>query len=301
MMGISKFNPVAIIRKRRRRRFLRLLEKRGFYDPTARSDAAAVFIGGCWRSGTSLLRELLCRHPVFACAPESHVFVPPFRPERVIAQWSLEKRQIRAMINKSPSLIAFGEKLFSEMALAAGKTRWIDKTPENVRVAIQLLDHFPKGRFLHVIRDGRDVVCSMRHYPSEVFIEGRLVPAPPIDRPIGSCARTWVRETVEGLKDHPRLLQVRYEELVGNPEGELRRICAFLGEGYDPGMLETGEDSTSVRSPFVAARFINNPGAGRLPTTGSIGRWQRELSPEELAEVLENAGELLRKLGYLET
>ncbi len=300
-MTRSRFNPVAVIRRRRRRRWLQSLQRRGFFDPAARSEAEAVFIGGCWRSGTSLLREMLGRHPRLACAPESHLFVPPFRPERLVAQWSLDERWIRALIEAAPSLPAFGNRLFSDMAAVRGKARWIDKTPENVRVADRLLEWFPKGRFLHVIRDGRDVVCSMRHYPSEVFVGGRPVPAPPIDRPIGSCARTWVAQTSEGLRhrQQPRLAEVRYEELVGNPEETLRRICTFLGEDFSPRMLDPEAETEDPHDPFVAARFINNSGAGRTPSPESVGRWRRDLPPEELEEVLEIAGGLLRRLGYV--
>jgi len=302
-MNISKFNPVVVLRRMQRRRWLHSLENRGFFDPEARSDAEAVFIGGCWRSGTSLLRELLCRHPRFACAPESHVFVPPFRPERIAVQWSLGEARVRAMIEDSTTLIDFGTALFSEMAAAAGKSRWIDKTPENIRVVDRLLEWFPKGRFLHVIRDGRDAVCSMRHYPKEVFVGGKLRPAPPIDRPIGSCARTWVKETSEGLRhrNHPRLMELRYEDLVIEPERELRKTCAFLGEDYDPGMLKEWVSRDDTDNPFIMARFINNPGAGGLPTPTSVGRWRRDLTPEELEEVLDVAGGLLRRLEYLES
>ena len=55
----------------------------GWYDPSARSDSAAVFIGGCLRSGTTLLREILHRHPELGCSLETGMLAPPFEVSRI--------------------------------------------------------------------------------------------------------------------------------------------------------------------------------------------------------------------------
>jgi len=95
-------------------------------------------------------------------------------------------------------------------------------------------------------------------------------------------------------------MEIRYEALVGDPEGAMRRICRFIGEDYNPRMLEPDEDAADTHDPLVAARFINNPTAGRAPSGESIGRWQRGLTLKEREAVDEIAGELLRGLGYVE-
>jgi hypothetical protein len=297
----------ATLRQRARRwlqgRRQRRLERRGWYDPGAHSDAEAIFIGGCWRSGTSLLREILGRHPRLACGPESQLFALPFETARLERQWSADRAELEALARRCSHLVEFGDRFFARLLESEGAARWIDKSPQNARVARRLLEWFPRGRFLHVVRDGRDAVCSLRTYPRERFVGGRRVPAPTVDRPVDSCARTWVAETTAGLetRGHSRHLEVRYEDLVRQPEAEVRRICAFLGEDFAPAMLAALDPTAADSSdPVVSARFVNNPEAADAIHHASIGRWRKELTPHERRIVHENAGELLIELGYVE-
>ncbi len=272
------------------------LERSGWYDPGARSDSPAVLIGGSPRSGTTLLRELLDRHPSFACGVETAMLVPGFDTHRIAERWQVDRREIDRLVSECRTLVEMADRFYGEMAVRRGKPRWVDKAPWNCRALPQLLTWFPRGRFLHVVRDGRDVVSSLRSHPRQVLHRGR-VRAISTCRPIDECSITWHHETGLGLayQDHPRCLQVRYERLVSAPQEELRRICRFLGEQYEPAMLTP--DPTAVDTA-LAARFLNNANAAAAPSSARIGRWRHELTRAERRTVCNLAGELLITLGY---
>lgn len=285
------------LRRSRRRREQRRLRRRGWYDPQARSHDEAIFIGGCGRSGTSLFRELLIRHPRIACGPETSMFGLPFDVGNIAPAWQLDEGELRRLAGDCANLVAFSERFYRRFLLEPlGKERWADKTPNNVRAIARLLTWYPRSRFIHVIRDGRDVVCSLRHHPRERIIGGRVVP---VDRtqPIAKCATRWLNDTAQGLayRGHPRYLEVRYEELVSDPRKTLLRACEFLGEDFDPRMLDLADSGVSR-----IGRLLNNANAAELVTATSVGRWARDLSPAERRDVANIAGELLEVLGYTE-
>ena len=83
---------------------------------------------------------------------------------------------------------------------------------------------FPAARFVHVLRDGRDVACSLRTHPRHKVVDGELVPTG-IRKPIAGCARRWVRDIESSRRwwGDPRFMTVRYEDLVAEPETGARR------------------------------------------------------------------------------
>jgi protein-tyrosine sulfotransferase len=252
-----------------------------------------VIVGGCGRSGTTLVRELLDRHPRLACGPETAFLCDLANPERVAVEWSRDPGPIRRLAAASPDVVAFTAAFLREHAAAEGKARWCDKTPRNVRNIPRILHAFPNARFIHVVRDGRDVACSLRRHPKETVRHGRVVPNT-VDRPPAEGAKRWVADTSLGLafKDHPRCFELRYERLVTEPEATLRELCAFIVEDFDPVMLDPS------KAPADDPRFLNNPNAAEPISARSVGRWKKDLSPDERAGVERVAGELLIATGY---
>ena len=116
--------------------------------------------------------------------------------------------------------------------------------------------------------------------------------------PIAQCADRWVCETSAGLayRDHPRVAEVRYEDLVLRPEETLRPLLDRLGEPWDDHTLDTSGSGAS-RDP---ARYAE-PEATGTPYASSIGRWRTALSPADADIVKARAGRLLVDLGYTET
>jgi hypothetical protein len=208
--------------------------------------SAPFFVVGCQRSGTTLLRFMLDCHPKLAVPRESHFLVTcaPGRFERWDASRSLERilghplfwsdgdrARIEAVVaDERPSdYVTLLRAVFASYAEADGKVRWGDKTPGHVAHMNRLAKLFPDARFIHLIRDGRDVSASI------------------VERPWGppnpsSAAFWWRRKVAQGRDFGRRLgpgryLEVHYEDLVERTEETLRRICRFIGEEYDPLIL----------------------------------------------------------------
>ncbi len=286
-------------KRRRARKYQTALIKRNWYDLSARSTLPIILIGGCGRSGTTLLREMLNRHPKLFCGPETSMFGLPFWPNNISKMWNLSEQSIISEAQKAENLVDFAEKFYTEQSTKAGKIRPADKTPNNIRVIGKLLTWFPNGLFIHIIRDGRDVACSLRNHPKEKIENGKIVPSL-IDRPITECAQRWLNDTSAGLayRTHPRYHEVKYEELVSNPQTVLDELCKFIGEEYHPCMVDP---STSQSDNMDAGRLVNNHNSKEKISDRSLGRWRNDLTNDEKKEFEDIAGELLIALGYTES
>lgn len=292
---MSGLNPFASrLRRRLRRGREDALRTSGWYDISVRSELDTVFIGGCGRSGTTLFKELLNRHSRCACGPETSLYGLAFDLENISVPWKLDQAELESMRDRSRNLIEFADEFAGRFLSSEGKARWVEKTPNNVRAIDRLLTWYPNGRFIHVVRDGRDVVCSLRHHPKERVRAGRIEPVR-VTNPIEKTAQRWLRDTSRGLsyKEHPRCLEVRYETFVRDPEHELRRVCSFIGERYEPGMLDPAASSSSR-----PGQFMNNERASEPISDRSIGRWEWDLPIDERKRFVDIAGELLIALGY---
>lgn len=262
-----------------------------------RPGLAPIVLGGCGRSGTTLLRIMLDSHPRICCGPESSVFRRrALDPDALADRFGLARGEVRAIDDAAASRPAFIEAFAALCLRDAGKARWAEKTPRNISRIGAIFRFFPEARFVHVLRDGRDVACSLRTHPRHAVVDGRLVP---LDtwKPLAACARRW-RDDIECSRpwwSDPRLHTLRYEDLVRNPEAELRRLMLFLGEPWDDAMLAPAAGGSSSRD---ATRFAQNPEAIGAVNPSSIGRWQRDLDASDRRIFKRIAGPLLIELGY---
>ncbi len=178
--------------------------------------------------------------------------------------------------------------VFQAYADQQGKIRWGDKTPIYVLWIPLLAELFPTGRFVHVIRDGRDVALS---YLS--------VPWGPTD--IWGCAVKWRRDVGTGLRDarllgDDRCLEIRYEELVRDTRATLSRICAHASLPFDEHMLDYHrDDASSVGARDNRAAY--HASATKPPTPG-LRDWRTQMAPDQLMAFEAVAGDLLAELGY---
>lgn len=248
-----------------------------------------IFIGGQRRSGTSLFRVLLNRHPHIACGPESKFVQGSFVDwhERLLDQWAdfIDTYGLSAH-DVDSGIAALVDTLFTRYQLREGKIRWAEKSPGNILAIDYLFRLFPRAQFIHVIRDPRDTYCSIRDRARR-------------DRPDwekfhpSRAARDWRAAILAGIpwRARPdRYLEVRYEELVREPESSLRRVMTFLNEAWDPRLLDPDADNSEARGDRQVRR-------GPIITT-SIGRWRSELSGTEVKKIERVAGELMAELGY---
>jgi Sulfotransferase family len=182
-----------------------------------------------------------------------------------------------------------------------GKTRYGDKTPGYVREMPRIERVLPEARFVHIIRDGRDVALShlrMNWGPSTYAESAKLW-------------RNRIRRARRNARSVSHYTEVRFEDLVADTEGVLRRICDFIELDFDPVMLDYHERASERlaekarelprknRPPQPAeARLESHRLAREPPRSDRVGMWRERMSEEELAEYEAEAGEMLVKLGY---
>jgi hypothetical protein len=205
-----------------------------------------VFIGGSGRSGTTLLLSLLSAHPdIYAIPDETAAFCPTAYSED-------EDLQAAFNIERAYSFLI-------DPNIPLGRySRWCEKSPKNILFAERLLNYFgERTRFVNVVRDGRDVVTSKHPSdPDQYYV-------PP---------ERWIRDVAAGkrIEDDPRVITVRYENLVRDTLQVLRRICEFLDESFADEAFRAYPDSSQIqkaRAWFGQVREISDK---------SVGRWKEE-------------------------
>lgn len=266
------------------------------------SDSAPIIVGGCPRSGTTLLRVILDTHPNICCGPESRLFTHHLdeKHRRALARrFDLDLERIEAQIDESPSLCHFVDAFFSDYCTDRAKKRWAEKTPRNVLHVGFILKHFPKAKFIHVIRDGRDTAASMRRFSSQKFEDGEhVVKESRRRKSIRKYIRRWVQMTRKGLahRGDSRAIEVKYEDLVQDPEANLKKLFGFLGEEWDPGVLEHHKVQDASRDP---TKFPRSALANQPIFKSSLGKWRKDFDKEDVRIVKKYAGDLLKELGYV--
>jgi hypothetical protein len=277
-------------------------------------------IVGAPRSGTTLLRMMIDAHPQVAIPPETG-FLPVLAdldPEAdgtepaweimtgfdTWPDFALDPVDLRsALAALSPAPPAEAARAFYRLyALRHGKPRWGDKTPSYDGQIDRIAGLLPEARFIHLIRDGRDVLVSVRHL---WFRPGETVEA---------CAADWAQRIARARALGARVgryLEVRYEALVRSPEETLRDVCRFLDLPFEPAMLRYHTRSAARLDEHQArydaegglviskeARLHNQRFVTEPPRPDRIGRWQAELSDDELRRFDAIAGSWLERLGY---
>ncbi|HEX8918374.1 MAG TPA: sulfotransferase [Chloroflexota bacterium] len=271
-----------------------MIEKASEYMRKASSAGLAsdtrspIFIGGHHRSGTTLMRVMLHRHPHIACGPESQLLDRTSFLEfhRYLEEtWVPQFEQYGFGADEMDRAVAaFVDNVFTRYQLQRGKRRWAEKTPKNILRIDYLFRLFPQAQFIHMVRDPRDVHCSVRRKASTETPRWSKFTA-------DETARSWVKRIRRGLawRDDPRYLEVRYEDLVYDPEATMRTVLMFLREPWDDCIL--GSNDTAVIVPAQS-------NANRQVFTTSVERWQRDLPVEDVEQIETIAGPMMRCVGY---
>ncbi len=227
-----------------------------------------IIIGGCGRSGTTLLLSVLSCHPkIFAIEEETRGLCPGgyLQNPTIDAPFKL-KKIFRYMINHE---------------IPGSCERWSEKTPRNVLYFGRIIRHFGhRTRIIHMVRDGRDVVTSVHpSIPSKFWI----------------TPQRWIQDVTEGRKyDHyPQVLTIRYEDLVRKYEPTVRRICHFIEEEFVDAFNAYPTTSKITRNEAWFGQALHLHG-------NSIGRWKKDMYQKRVRSLLSipKAGELLHYYGY---
>jgi hypothetical protein len=281
----------------------------------------AVFVVGMNRSGTTLLRMMLDAHPQLTIPPETH-FVPDLikacrepdaTPEDALAAMKSAREwgdfgfsdeqmlgRLRALpkLRPGPAVRTFYEAYMAEQ----GKPRWGEKTPTYVQKMKLIQRALPEARFVHVIRDGRDVALS---------VLDRTVR----DLTAGDVGGRWQKKITKAREDAPQLehyMEIRYEDLILDTEPVLRRVADFIDLPWDDAMLDYHERSGERLKEMARAlpaegrakelslerRMATHAMTTKPPSADRVARWRTQMTAEQRGEFEEVAGELLEQLGY---
>ncbi len=248
-----------------------------------------IFVVGCQRSGTTLLRLILDSHPNISCGPETrfladleHLTGPSW--ER-LSQYGFTRQYWHGQV------AAMFDAIKSDYARRHGKPRWADKTPLYALSLGFIGQLFPTCQVIHLIRDGRDVVASHRDRWGYLSALKAVSKWPRYVR----AARAAGAAMAPG-----RYLEVRYEGLVSEPEKTLRELLTFLDEPWDPGVLEHDRQPHDVPGYYQELASARRRSAGEPGAIyrSRVGAHRRELDP--LLRLLCRAvhARTLRELGY---
>lgn len=266
-------------------------------DPAPVGTRAPIFIVGCPRSGTALLRNLLRAHPNLSFPGESHFIPRLYRgfgdpkndadARRLatailgvhwVQEWGLDVtpddfadcRSYRAVVSR----------LFDTWARQEQKPRWGDKTPHYVTEIPTLLEIFPDAKILHIYRDGRDVALS--------WLRVRFEP-----RNVYQAARLWKRyvsvaREAGGALPPGTYLEVRYESVLTDTRATMERVCRFLGEPF----------SEAVLAPEPLNLDRGRKSKWTTIIASNAGGWKAAMAERDRVLFESVAGDLLRSLGY---
>jgi hypothetical protein len=249
--------------------------------PSLRREERLVFVVGSPRSGTTFLGNSLGAQPGLVDLGE----VKPL------------KSAMPALVRLSEAEAAARLRRMLEVVRTLGLAshlRGVEQTPEMSFVLPAALRAYPAARAVHIVRDGRDVVCSLLE---RGWLGAERAGTDDAGLAYGAHARFWVeperaeefasaseakraawawRSYASAARAFPeRTLELRYEDLVTSPRSVAARLAAYLE-------LDAQPLTRSLSSAFDR----------------SVGRWQRDLTPEQLRDVEEEAGRLLQELGY---
>jgi protein-tyrosine sulfotransferase len=257
-----------------------------------------IIIGGCPRSGTTLLRVMLDSHPNIVCGPELkaiHLIAMAFATMHRAFGANLKEHYD---ISDERLAEIFGDQiraLLDPYRRKSGKSRIAEKTPQNIDVFPFLYHLLPGSPLIHVVRDGRDVVCSLLAQTWDNPLTGSALA---YTRDAGKAAEFWVStmtnaKPLRGRAYAEVYAEVRYEDLVLRPEPTLRRLLQFIGEPWDAAVLSFDRQPHDLPATEAGSRDVSRP-----LHAASIGRWQRDLRARDKAVVKEVAGQTLLELGY---
>jgi hypothetical protein len=284
------------------------------------SPKAPIFVVGAPRSGTTLIAKILGNHRDVFRPGETHYFEDIWARRKGMGKLDIAELShaldrlltafdrygspgtqdlVRAVISKEllidrvyslgGSYGAIYYAFMSMLAESVGKTRFCDDTPRHLFYLHTIFDFYPEARVVGCIRDPRDFLCSYKH----VWKVG-----PPTERaqfkalyhPVFTSL-LW-RSSANLLLKHSRqccngrIILVRYETLVEQPQEEVRRVCDFLGLDYTDVLTQVEPPNSSFEQSSSGIY------------SASIGRWYECLSQEETWWVQTLAGSAMHKCGY---
>ena len=274
--------------------------------------AAPFFIVGSGRCGSTLLRVMLASHSQLTIPPETWFLIPlvkRFSVNRALSAIEIDRavsmmtgdyrwpdmkfdaEEFRRQVSKlrEPRVRDLVEVVYGRHMTLEGKVRWGDKTPVYIDILPELARMYPESRFIHLVRDGRDVAKSFK---ATGWDSG------------GRWLHDNTREWIKAIRLHwrwtgsefcDRIMLVRYEDLLLEMEPTLRKICAFIGEEFEPGMLAW---ESKVDEQVPAREQVRHTKLKLRIGSEGVARWKHEMTAREIFVCEAFMGQHLSRLGY---
>ncbi len=270
-----------------------------------------IFVVGVPRSGTTLLAAMLAAHSRLSCGTETRFFhflvkaeveqlcCPSTWPARAVdflwalqlvdipipTHFALTRAQLHVYLQSQPPTVpAMLAALTDQLKGREGRARWVEKSPEHLLYVQTIRHHFPTAPLIRIVRDPRDVALSLMKTPwaSPHFLDNLML------------WRRYDDQSAAFFAQDQRCYTLYYEALVQAPERELRQLCAFLQEEYEPQMLDTSRSAASV----VTDKDQWHPIVHKPADRSRSQVWQRELAPGEQRLAAALLGDRLLAYGY---
>lgn len=275
-----------------------------------------VFVVGCPRSGTTLLQRMLDNHPQLAVAYDT-LFIPaavrgqtdknpavsPALVDRIrrfkrFHRFGLPEGILNELASGAVDYAELVSRIYGAFAGLHRKPLGGEKSPGYVRHMPMLQSLFPSARFVHLVRDGRNVALSLMDWGMQ-----KQKPKGPArkyrlwtESPVAVSALWWAYKAQRGRRDASHIrpgtyTEVSYESLVAEPESVLRRLAAFLHLPYADDMVH-----------FHVGKTIHKAGLSAktawLPATRGLRDWQVSMKPDDVEMFEALAGDCLAAFGY---
>jgi hypothetical protein len=264
------------------------------------------FLAGFERSGTSLLRAVLHQHPALAIPARGEIqyfsrwmdsygdladpvrraaFAEAFFRESKFRFLGVRAEEVLARFDaRRPGYKAFFEAVMETYAAAQHKPRWGEKSTTHLFHLEKILMLFPESPIVLIVRDPRDTYLSFVR--ADWHKDKRFAPA--------EWAMRWnnaYAKAVDMMDRHPSLfLLYRHEDFIADPQQELSRVLAFLGEDAVPGLLDLSSVDWEQNSSFGDR--------GREISASSVGRWRHLLREEDVQAIEQQAAPMMNRFGY---
>ncbi len=236
-----------------------------------------LFLVSAERSGSTLLRLMLDHHPQIAFDHEFDLAVAlvsdagDFPAINVFLDWLETVRGFDYAIDASLSYLELVNSFLRQKWSASGFKPWIGATAHHHFHRFPYL--WPNARFIHLIRDPRDVAQSVvdKGWAGNLFVGAQVW------REAEDC---WDRLTSQ-LRPG-QAVEVRYEDLVQNPTKEVTRICHFIGVDFDEAMFRYTDSAPQYPPPDASLRE----------------QWTQRTSPRQIRQVEAQVADLMHRRGY---
>jgi len=270
---------------------------------------APFFIVGAQRSGTTLLRLILNNHSMIAIPEEARFLAPLLTKKNLTTplsgkklnktikylqlnsqfkQWNYDTSDLMRELEATRSIKINNliDKIYTSFSQHEHKTVWADKSLFFRHIDI-LSEIFPDAKFIHLVRDGRDVFHSWRKMDKS-------------KNNVATTAIDWnykihrIEKSFEKLPDHRKLI-IRYEDLLKAPQETVHNICNFIGISFEPEMMNYHKTSQYYVGKHHSELIFQSI------DSSNMYKWKNNLTDTEIRIYETLAGNNLRKHNYLLT